>query len=144
MSELDVANLPEQPNAEGLAAFAQRAGKPDGGPVVMLNLLALKPDDGRARYEAYGAAVAPLLERVGGRILYAGEAAPALLGAERWDLVALVEYPTRQAFLDMVSSPEYQAIAHLRSEALGRGELHPLDTFAAADAIAAAGGSEAG
>ena len=58
-------------------------------------------------------------------------ACPALLGAARWDLVALVEYPTRQAFLDMVSSPEYQAIAHLRTEALTAGELHPLDTLAA-------------
>ena len=139
MSELDTANLPERPNEEGFAAFAQRAGQPDGGPVVMLNLLALEPDGGRARYEQYGAAVAPLLERVGGRVLYAGEAAPALLGGDRWDLVALVEYPTRQAFLDMVSSPEYQAIAHLRSEALTKGELHPLDTLAAADVIAAAG-----
>jgi len=132
MSELDTSNLPEQPNAEGLAAFARRAGESDGGPVVMLNLLALKPDGGRASYEQYGAAVAPLLERVGGRILYAAQAAPALLGADRWDLVALVEYPSRQAFLDMVGSPEYQAIAHLRTEALSAGELHPLDTLGAA------------
>lgn len=132
MSELDTANLPEQPNPDGLAAFAQRAGEPDGGPVVMLNLLALKPDGGRERYEQYGAAVAPLLARAGGRILYAAEAAPPLLGADRWDLVALVEYPSRQAFLDMVSSPEYQAIAHLRTEALTAGELHPLDMLGAA------------
>ena len=39
----------------------------------------------------------------------------------------LVEYPTRQAFLDMVGSAEYQAIGHLRTEALARGELHPMD-----------------
>ena len=97
----------------------------------MLNLLAFQPDGGRARYEQYAAAVAPLLERAGGRILYAGEAAPPLLGSDRWDLVALVEYPSRQAFLDMVGSPEYQAIAHLRTEALSAGELHPLDTLAA-------------
>jgi len=132
MSEIDTANLPEQPNEEGLAAFAQRAGQRDGAAVVMLNLLALEPDGGRERYEQYGVAVAPLLERVGGRILYAGEASPALLGTARWDLVALVEYPTRQAFLEMVSSPEYRAIAHLRSEALSAGELHPLDTLGAA------------
>jgi uncharacterized protein (DUF1330 family) len=47
-------------------------------------------------------------------------------------MVALVEYPTRQAFLDMVGSPEYQAIARLREEALVRGELHPLDPADAA------------
>lgn len=126
MSAIDASDLPERPNPDGLAAFAQRA---DDGPVTMLNLLAFDGDAGRARYEQYGAAVAPLLERVGGRIVYAGEAAPPLLGDARWDVVALVEYPTRQAFLDMVSSPEYQAIAHLRTQALTNGELHPLDSL---------------
>ena len=38
----------------------------------------------------------------------------------------LVEYPTRGAFLEMIGSPEYAAIAHLRTEALTRSELHPL------------------
>ncbi len=131
MSDVDETTLPERPNQEGFGAFMERAGQDADGPVVMLNLLALKPAGGRARYEQYGAAVAPLLERVGGRILYAGEGAPPLLGEDRWDLVALVEYPSRQAFLDMIGSPEYQAIAHLRTEALTRGELHPLDTMAA-------------
>ena len=129
MSAIDETDLPERPNADGLAAFAQRARQADDGPVTMLNLLAFDGDAGRARYEQYAAAVAPLLERVGGRIVYAGASVPPLLGDDAWDLVALVGYPTRQAFLDMVSSPEYQAIAHLRTEALAKGELHPLDTL---------------
>ena len=45
----------------------------------------------------------------------------------------MVEYPTRRAFLEMVTSPEYLEIAHLRTEALERSELHPLDP---ADALA--------
>lgn len=93
----------------------------------MLNLLAFRPDGGRERYEEYGAAVAPLLEGVGGRIVFIGQSSPPLLGGESWDLVILVEYPTRRAFLEMVESAEYQAIAHLRTEALARGELHPVD-----------------
>ncbi|MFI5027753.1 MAG: DUF1330 domain-containing protein [Solirubrobacterales bacterium] len=116
---------PESPNQGGFAAFAERAG--ERAPVTMLNLLAFVPDGGRERYEEYGAAVAPLLERVGGRIVFLGAPAPALIGDHSWDLVILVEYPTRQAFLDMVGSAEYQAIAHLRTAALTRGELHPLD-----------------
>jgi uncharacterized protein (DUF1330 family) len=115
----------EQPNPEGFAAFAARAG--EGHPVVMLNLLAFVPDGGRKRYEEYGEAVAPLLAKVGGQIVLAGEGSPPVLGNERWDLVALVEYPSRQAFLDMVGSEEYRAVEHLRSEALARSELHPLD-----------------
>jgi len=122
---MDASSGPEQVNPESLAAFGARAAEP--APVVMLNLLAFKPDGGQERYGEYGAAVAPLLERVGGRVVFFGQAAPALLGGESWDLAILVEYPTRQAFLDMVGSPEYQAIAHLREEALVRGELHPLD-----------------
>jgi uncharacterized protein (DUF1330 family) len=116
---------PERLNKEGFAAFAERAG--DGEPVVMLNLLAFRPEGGGERYEEYGTAVAPLLDKAGGRIVFLGEPAPALLGEESWDLVVLVEYPSRQAFLDMIGSPEYQAIGHLRTEALTRGELHPLD-----------------
>lgn len=116
---------PERLNQEGFAAFSGRAG--DGVPVVMLNLLAFAPDGGRERYEEYGAAVAPLLEKVGGRIVFVGQPAVALLGDDSWDLVALVEYPTRQAFLEMISSPEYQAVGHLRTEALVKGELHPMD-----------------
>lgn len=116
---------PEQLNQEGFAAFAERAG--EDAPVVMLNLLSFKPDGGRERYEEYGAAVAPLLERIGGRIAFVGELAAPLLGDESWDLAALVEYPTRQAFLDMIGSAEYQAVGHLRTEALLKGELHPMD-----------------
>lgn len=112
-------------NAEGFAAFSARSS--DGKPVVMLNLLAFKPEGGQERYMEYAAAVAPLLQKAGGRIVWAGEPAPALLGEDSWDLVALVEYPTRQAFLEMTASPGYQEIAHLRSEALTKGELHPMD-----------------
>lgn len=115
-------------NKPGFAAFAERAG--EIAPVVMLNLLAFKPDGGRERYEEYGEAVAPSLEKVGGRIVFMGAPAPALLGEDSWDLVVLVEYPTRQAFLDMIGSAEYQAIGHLRTEALARGELHPMDPAA--------------
>ena len=112
-------------NKEGFAAFAERAG--DGRRLLMLNLLAFKPDGGRERYEEYGAAVAPLLEKVGGRIVFLGQPAQALLGEGSWDLVVLVEYPTRQAFLEMIGSAEYQAVGHLRTEALTKGELHPMD-----------------
>jgi uncharacterized protein (DUF1330 family) len=122
---MDADPQPERVNERGFAAFAERAE--EGAPVVMLNLLAFRSEGGRERYMEYGAAVAPLLEKAGGRIVFAGAASPALLGDDAWDLVALVEYPSRQAFLDMIGSPEYQAIAHLRTEALAKGELHPLD-----------------
>jgi len=116
---------PERLNEEGFGAFAARVG--EERPVVMLNLLRFKPDGGQERYMEYGAAVAPALEKAGGRIVWAGEPAAPLLGEKAWDMVALVEYPSRQAFLDMIGSPEYREIGHLRTEALELGELHPMD-----------------
>lgn len=122
---MDSQITPEPPNEEG---FADLTGRLNEGPVTMLNLLAFKPDGGRERYAEYGAAVLPLLEKTGGRLVFQGEASPVVLGGESWDLVLLVEYPTRRAFLEMIQSPEYQEIAHLRTEALTRGELHPLNS----------------
>ncbi|HEY7256973.1 MAG TPA: DUF1330 domain-containing protein [Solirubrobacterales bacterium] len=119
---------PERLNDVGFNAFRQRTE--EGGPVVMLNLLRFHPEGGRERYADYSAAVAPLLDKVGGRIVFAGEPAAPLLGDDSWDLVALVEYPSRRAFLEMISSPDYIAIGHLRTEALAKGELHPMDPAA--------------
>jgi len=127
---MDASASPEPLNPEGFAAFSERAG--DEAPVVMLNLLAFKREGGRERYEEYGEAVAPLLAKAGGRIVFMGDSAPPLLGDRPWDLVVLVEYPTRQAFLDMIGSAEYEAIGHLRTEALIGGELHPMGAAEAA------------
>jgi uncharacterized protein (DUF1330 family) len=118
------AGIPEQPNEAGLAAFSKRSD--EQGAVTMLNLLEFVPEGGRERYAEYGAAVAPLLEKAGARIVFAGEPGLVLLGERSWDMVLLVEYPSRRAFLEMIGSEAYQAIAHLRTEALARGELHPL------------------
>jgi uncharacterized protein (DUF1330 family) len=116
---------PEPLNREGLAAFARRCD--DDSPVVMLNLLRFEPSDGRERYAEYGAAVAPLLEEAGGRVVFAGTSDIALLGETCWDMVLLVEYPSREAFLDLIGSAEYQQIGHLRTQALVEGQMHPLD-----------------
>lgn len=116
----------EIPNARGFAALSERAD--DGTPLTMLHLLAFRPDGGRERFGEYALALAPMLKEAGGRIVFIGAPGTVLLGTESWDLVSLVEYPSRGAFLAMVQSPEYQEIAHMRREALARGELHPIDS----------------
>lgn len=117
-------SAPEAINPESFQTFSSRASE---GPVVMLNLLKYKPDAGREMYMRYGMAVFPLLEKVGARIVYAGEAAEHLIGKETWDSILLVEYPTRQAMLDMVTSAEYLAIQKLRDDALVRSVLYATD-----------------
>jgi uncharacterized protein (DUF1330 family) len=94
-------------------------------PVVMLNLLRYHPDGGRELYQQYAMATAPHLARVGGQLLYAGDCDLKLVAPDghRWDTVAVVRYPTRQAFLDMIADPEYIEISKIRSQALSAAVL---------------------
>ena len=118
----------EQLKADVFQEFLERSRSDDDGAIVMLNLLALKPEGGFEKYGEYGVAVAPLLEKAGGRVVWSGTGGEALIGSDQeWDLVLLVAYPSRAAFLEMIGSPEYQAIAHLRTEALTASELRPLE-----------------
>ena len=120
---------PEREQIERLAA-----GDPDAGPILMLNLLrfrdraaAVDGDEsltGREAYERYAGGVASHLAAAGGRIVSAGECAEVVIGPEgEWDLVALVEYPSRRAFLTMIGDPGYQAIARWRTAALTDSRL---------------------
>jgi len=105
-------------------AFERLAADPDRGPIAMLNLLKFKPEGGRERYGEYGAAVTPLIEKIGGRVLYAGECGELVIGEETWDFMAVVEYPTAGAFTGLIQSDAYQAINHLREESLVRSVLY--------------------
>ena len=88
----------------------------------MVNLLRFKKrsadgdGSGWSAYQRYSKAISPLLKGVGGAILWAGAAEGAAYGdlnARQWEFVALVRYPSRKAFLDMVTSPAYaQANVH--------------------------------
>ena len=97
-------------------------------PVVMLNLLRFRPDGGRERYLEYLSMAAPLVERYGAEILYAGygDAALAAEPGQAWDAVALVRYPTRRAFADMIADPEYHKADPVRLSALDEAVLQPL------------------
>jgi len=113
------------PSTEALQRFAQA---PETGKVVMLNLLKFKPGNGAASYHEYGREVAKILERIGARILFAGPVAQSVIGNDGdWDAIAIVEYPSRRAFLEMGMSAEYQAIHHFRDEGLERTELYAIN-----------------
>jgi uncharacterized protein (DUF1330 family) len=95
-----------------------------GGPVVMLNLLRFKPG-GRPSYEAYARELGAYLERIGAEVVYLGDCLTKVVAPDGfdWDAVLLVRYPSRQAFSDMVRDPAYQAVTHLRTEALSEAVL---------------------
>ena len=91
---------------------------PEGVAVVMVNLMKFKPrsEDGDGTgwdaYLRYSKAVSPLVKERGGAIVWAGEARGAAFGPAEfgdWDYVALVRYPSKDAFTDMIRSAEYEA-----------------------------------
>ena len=113
------------PNIE---QFQQLAASTDKGPVVMINLLKFRALDdadgvsGVEEYRRYGDVALEMIEHQGGRVLWAGTGDQVLIGdpEQDWDAVLLVEYPSRAAFIEMVSRPEYlEAHAH-RERALER------------------------
>lgn len=90
-----------------------------GGPLVMMNLVKFK-EGGRASFAEYANAVMPFMLKAGAQPLYAGDCSTPLVAepGQTWDAVMLVRYPSRAAFLQMVSDPEYQRFNHLRTAAL--------------------------
>lgn len=112
------------PNAEQFTEYVQSDLE---GEVVMLNLLkfrtagATAEETGVEAYGRYGDAVVEMVEARGGTLLWAGSPRHVFIGdvdANNWDAVALVMYPSRQAFIDMVSTPEYTEIHQHREGGL--------------------------
>ena len=112
-----------QPTPEQMQAFL---ALPDDGPIVMLNLLKFKEDGGLAEYAKYSALVQPMVVKLGGKVLFVGRTHFCLIGDANWDAVALVQYPTKQAFIAMTTSAEYQAIHHHRDAGLAGQVLYAL------------------
>lgn len=99
-------------NIQGLSELKGR------GPVVMLNLMRFheKSLDGHGSgwdaYKRYSEHTVPMIKARGGTLLWTGDAKGIALGEAEgpdWDYVALVYYPSIEAFLDMMTSPDYEA-----------------------------------
>jgi uncharacterized protein (DUF1330 family) len=118
------------------AQFAALAARPADQPVVMVNLLTFKLDGGRERYLQYAQDVVPHVQRVGGTVRYAGEAPTIVIGdGERpgWDAILIVEYPSPQAFIDMVTDADYLLVHEHRLAALDHGDLIATSAWSMAD-----------
>ena len=124
-----------EPTARQIEAFV--AQTEDTEPIMMLNLLRYReqadytdhPDQpacsGREAYQRYGTKAVACIESVGGRICFAGAAQMVVIGpeSEQWDDVLLIQYPSRRAFFDMVSSEQYRTIGFHRTAALEDSRL---------------------
>jgi uncharacterized protein (DUF1330 family) len=124
-----------EPSPAQMQRLLQDATRPD--PIVMINLLryreqaaypadfAAKPCSGREAYQRYAAVAANKVAEKGGRILWTGAVKTAVIApeGEEWDDAVLVYYPSRTAFLEMVSQPGYLAAAVHRTAALADSRL---------------------
>ena len=124
------------PTREQFTEFAHDTRE---GEVVMLNLLHFaRPDPsgaedggdagstGAAAYRDYSDRVVQMVEARGGRVIWTGRPEHVLIGdpgTDAWDLVALVSYPSRAAFIDMVTSPSYESAHTHRERGLDRTVL---------------------
>jgi len=107
--------------------FRKLAKNPSEGPVVMLNLLAFRGEEGQASYVRYTKEAGKFVEGVGGKVLYLGKPCELLNGEEKWDLLMLVQYPSRRAFLTMANDPEYLKTHRFREEGVERAVLYATD-----------------
>ncbi len=99
------------------------------GPIEMLNLVRLRdkaayptghpladsPGTGAEAYARYGATAEPVLQRLGGSILWRGGFQTTLIGPidEAWDHIFVARYPSAHAFLAMLKDADYaEAVIH--------------------------------
>ncbi len=70
---------------------------------------------GAQAYGKYGAETAPIIARLGAKILWRGRFETMLIGPgkENWDEMFIARYPTAHHFLEMVTDPAYRlAVIH--------------------------------
>jgi len=123
-------------NKEEIQKFMQH---PDDQPVVMINLLKFKNEtedgvEGAELYKCYKQKAAELLKQVGGKLLWLGKADQYIIcdDNDKWDEVLLVEYPSRAAFLKMISLPEFEEVQKDRKASLKNTVLIASTTLGSA------------
>jgi uncharacterized protein (DUF1330 family) len=119
------------PSREQFAAFKDL---PREGAIHMLNLVRLREraayPDGRAAsgleaYRAYGRDSKPVFTRLGGRQFWLGGFELTVIGPseERWDVVFIAEYPSADAFIEMLRDPVYREAVKHRQAAVADSRL---------------------
>ena len=103
------------------------SGPPDQ-PVVMVNLLRFKriadaPNDtisGEDGYRRYAEKMIAFVKSKGGRVIWSGRVDSQVIGesGDFFHMVGLVEYPSRQVFVEIATDPYVQEIGLHRASGL--------------------------
>lgn len=124
------------------AQLAKLMSLPADAPVAALNLFHFntkakyQPGDpefgtpageipGEAAFQKYASVAGPIIEKLGGRTVFSTPVDQMMIGPAdaAWDVVAIMYFPTRQAFIDMLSNPEFQDTSRHRKAALANHRM---------------------
>ena len=122
-----------RPSEEQMAALM---AYPKETPIVMVNIIKFKAatenknETGQEAYARYFKNVQPFVVKAQAKLLWKGAVASTVIGdsEDQPNMIFLVEYPSVNHFLGMVSNPEYQKIATDRTIALEYGGLIACQT----------------
>jgi len=103
---------------------------PDNTPIFMINFLKYKSivaetgKTGKETYELYSQKAHPFVLGVGAKIVWVGDPQMYFIGHSEdiaWDKILIVEYPSKQAFVEMIKNPDYPSA--IRTSALEDSKL---------------------
>lgn len=115
-------------------SFGRFKNLPTDRPIHMLNLVRLRADaaypDGRKAsgldaYRSYARESGPVFRRLGGKQVWIGRPELTLIGpeSERWDIAFIAQYPSGQAFIEMIRDPLYREAVKHRQAAVADSRL---------------------
>ena len=128
------------------AHLAKLKSLPEDEPVAALNLFHFNE---RARYQPedpefgtaeadiscqeaftkYGAIAGKIITDIGGRLVFSTPVVQMMIGPDdaAWEQAAIMFFPTRRAFMQMLSDPEFKSASRHRKAALANHRMIHLD-----------------
>ncbi len=122
--------------------LAQLMSLPMDAPVAALNLFKFneqaqyQPEDpeygtaeadvsGQEAYARYGATAGKAIIDVGGRVVFSTPVDQVMIGTDdiAWDIAAIMYFPTREAFTQMLANPDFQSASRHRKAAMANHQM---------------------
>ena len=110
---------------------------PSNTPITMVNILKFKDKSGRGdetgkeAYLKYSKNMEPLVKAAEGKVLWMGNMTQTIIGdySTQPDMILIVSYPSKEHFIAMCTTPEYEEISKDRKLALEYGGLIASNTI---------------
>jgi uncharacterized protein (DUF1330 family) len=88
------------------------------GEVIIGEFLRFKKSGGKETYRKYGKAIAPLINKAGGKIVLSVDCELPVVSEELWDHFVMTRYPSMKAYEDLFKTDRWIEASRLRRAAL--------------------------